>query len=62
LAYIAWYDALREIPASQLGVFINIEPLVTMLIAAPMIGESITVISLIGGAIIIFGVWLVNRP
>jgi len=61
LAYIAWYDALREIPASQLGVFINIEPLVTMLIAAPMIGEPITVISLIGGAIIIFGVWLVNR-
>ena len=60
-AYIAWYDALREIPASQLGVFINIEPLVTMLIAAPMIGEPITIISLIGGAIIIFGVWLVNR-
>jgi drug/metabolite transporter (DMT)-like permease len=61
LAYIAWYDALREIPASQLGVFINIEPLVTMLIAAPMIGEPITAISLVGGAIIIFGVWLVNR-
>ena len=61
LAYIAWYDALREIPASQLGVFINIEPLVTMLIAAPMIGEPITLISLVGGAIIIFGVWLVNR-
>ena len=61
LAYIAWYDALREIPASQLGAFINVEPLVTMLIAAPMIGEPITLISLIGGAIIIFGVWLVNR-
>ena len=61
LAYIAWYDALREIPASQLGVFINIEPLVTMLIAAPMIGEPITLIALIGGAIILFGVWLVNR-
>ncbi len=61
LAYIAWYDALREIPASQLGVFINIEPLVTMLIAAPLIGEPITAMSLAGGAIIIFGVWLVNR-
>lgn len=60
LAYIAWYDALSEIPASQLGVFINIEPLVTMLLA-PMIGESFSPISLVGGAIIIFGVWLVNR-
>lgn len=61
LAYIAWYDALSEIPASQLGVFINIEPLVTMLLAAPMLGEQITLISLLGGAIIILGVWLVNR-
>ena len=61
LAYIAWYDALQAIPASQLGVFINIEPLVTMMLAAPMLGEQITLISLLGGAIIIFGVWLVNR-
>jgi drug/metabolite transporter (DMT)-like permease len=60
-AYIAWYDALREIPASQLGVFINIEPLVTTVLAATMINEPITPITLIGGAIIIFGVWLVNR-
>lgn len=61
LAYIAWYDALQALPASQLGVFLNIEPLVTLILAAPMIGEPITLISLIGGAIIIFGVWLVNR-
>ncbi|MBI5936119.1 MAG: DMT family transporter [Chloroflexi bacterium] len=60
-AYIAWYDALQEIPASQLGVFINIEPLITTILAAWMINEPITLITLIGGAIIIFGVWLVNR-
>lgn len=59
-AYIAWYDALQEIPASQLGVFINLEPLVTMLLA-PIIGEPFSPISILGGAIIIFGVWLVNR-
>jgi drug/metabolite transporter (DMT)-like permease len=41
LAYIAWYDALQEIPASQLGVFINIEPLVTTLLAVPMLNEPI---------------------
>jgi len=60
-AYIAWYDALHALPASQLGVFLNIEPLVTMLLAAPMIGEPITPISVLGGAIILAGVWLVNR-
>jgi drug/metabolite transporter (DMT)-like permease len=61
LAYIAWYDALQEIPASQLGVFINIEPLVTTLLAVPMLNEPITFLTLLGGAIIILGVWLVNR-
>ena len=34
LAYIAYYDALQVLPASQLGVFLNIEPLVTTLLAA----------------------------
>jgi drug/metabolite transporter (DMT)-like permease len=60
-AYIAYHDALQALPASQLGAFLNIEPLVTALLAAVMIGESLTIVSLIGGAIIIFGVWLVNR-
>src|SRR5258708_10601786 len=54
LAYIAYYDALQAIPASRLGVFLNIEPLVTTLLAASLLGEPITAIVLIGGAIIIF--------
>jgi len=61
LAYIAFYDALQALPASQLGVFFNIEPLVTAILASVMIGEALTMISLVSGAIIIFGVWLVNR-
>jgi drug/metabolite transporter (DMT)-like permease len=61
LAYIAYYDALQVIPASQLGVFLNIEPLVTTLLAAPFLGEPITLIVLVGGAVIILGIYLVNR-
>ena len=61
LAYIAYYDALQALPASQLGVFLNIEPLVTTLLAAAMIGEAITIVTLLGGAIILLGVYLVNR-
>ena len=61
LAYIAYYDALQVLPASQLGVFLNIEPLVTTLLAATFLGEPITLIVLLGGAIIIIGIYLVNR-
>jgi drug/metabolite transporter (DMT)-like permease len=61
LAYIAWYDALQILPASQLGVFIYIEPLVTMIVAALLLAEAVTVASVIGGAVTILGVYLVNR-
>lgn len=61
LAYIAWYDALQNLKANEAGVFLNIEPLVTMLVAFFILNEKITWASLLGGAVIIFGVWLVNR-
>lgn len=61
LAYIAWYDALQVIPASQLGAFIYVEPLVTVVLAAFLLGEAITAVSIFGGAATIVGVYLVNR-
>ena len=61
LAYIAWYDALKALTTAQTGVFLYIEPLVAVVVAFFILGEAITPASLIGGAVILFGVWLVNR-
>ncbi|MGE5643440.1 MAG: DMT family transporter, partial [Byssovorax cruenta] len=61
LAYIAWYDALQALTTAQTGVFLYIEPLVAVAVAFLVLGEAITAASLLGGAIIILGVWLVNR-
>ena len=61
LAYIAWYDALQALPAAQTGAFLYIEPLVAVVVAFIVLREPITLVSLIGGGIILFGVWLVNR-
>lgn len=61
LAYIAWYDALQALSTAQTGVFLYIEPLVAVVVAAIVLSEKITGVSLIGGAIILVGVWLVNR-
>lgn len=62
VAYIAWYDALQALPASQLAAFINIEPLVTTVMAAFMLGETITILTIVGAGMILTGVYLVNRP
>ena len=61
LAYIAWYDALQALTTAQTGVFLYIEPLVAVVVAFFILSEAITAASLLGGGIIILGVWLVNR-
>ncbi len=61
LAYIFWYDGLQALPAAQAGAFLYLEPLVTVGAAAAVLGEPLTAAALLGGAVILFGVWLVNR-
>jgi drug/metabolite transporter (DMT)-like permease len=61
LAYIFWYDGLQAITATQAGVFLYIEPLVSLVAAALILGETITLPALLGGSFILLGVWLVNR-
>jgi drug/metabolite transporter (DMT)-like permease len=61
LAYLFWNDALDHIDATQAGVFLHFEPLVTAAIAAPLLGEPISGAMLAGGAAILAGVWMVNR-
>lgn len=61
LAYVAWYDALKALPASQVGVFLYFQPLVSLIVAAAVLSEAITAASILGGTVILLGVWLVNR-
>ncbi|MBV6400154.1 MAG: putative inner membrane transporter YedA [Anaerolineales bacterium] len=61
LAYIAWYDALQALTTASTGVFLYIEPLIAMVVAFFILNEAITIASLVGGGVILFGVWLVNR-
>jgi drug/metabolite transporter (DMT)-like permease len=62
LAYTAWYDALQALTTASTGAFLYIEPLIAMIAALFVLGEPITLPSLVGGGIILFGVWLVNKP
>jgi len=61
LAYIAWYDGLKAIPASQVGAFLYIEPLVAVIVAWLVLGEQLILITLVGGAVILLGVRMVQR-
>jgi len=61
LAYIAWYDALQVLPTGQLGAFLYLEPPVAVVVAGIILAEPATWAAIMGGGIILLGVWLVNR-
>jgi drug/metabolite transporter (DMT)-like permease len=61
LAYIAWFDALGQLPAAQTGAFLFVEPLASVVFASIILSEKVTAASILGGVVILFGIWLVNR-
>ena len=61
LAYIFWYQALGVVDATQTGAFLYFEPIVTASLAWPILGESMSLGAITGGAAILLGVWVVNR-
>jgi len=61
ISYIFYNDGLQVLPASQVGAFLYLEPLVTTLVAAFLLREQIVLATLAGGAFILLGLWLVNR-
>jgi drug/metabolite transporter (DMT)-like permease len=61
VAYVFWFDALERLPASRVGSLLYLEPLVTVAVAACVLGEGVRFGTMAGGAIILFGIWLVNR-
>ncbi len=60
-AYTLWYGALQVLPASRVGVMLYLEPLVAAALAAALLGEEQTLPLLLGGSVILAGVWMVNR-
>ncbi|MFI5265273.1 MAG: DMT family transporter [Candidatus Levyibacteriota bacterium] len=54
LAFYLFYYALRYLPAADVSIFVYIDPVITVLIAIPLLGE-IPDLTFIIGAILVFG-------
>lgn len=60
LGYLFWYAALERIEASQVAAFLYLEPLVTLLAAVALLGESVAVSTILGGVLVLVGVLIVQ--
>lgn len=58
VAYFLFFWALKYMPASETGVFVYLDPIVTVLIALPLLGERPDTFYYIGSLFIFFGIYV----
>ena len=60
-SYLLYSRALRDIDASLVGTFINLSPVIGVVSGVLVLGETITTTAVIGGVLVLAGVWLSSR-
>lgn len=61
LAYLFWYSALEKKDSGIVGMYLYLEPFVTLVGAYFLLGEEVRWITLMGGGMILLGVYLATR-
>jgi drug/metabolite transporter (DMT)-like permease len=61
LGYLFWYEALARLEPSRVAAFLYLEPLVTLSAAMIFLGEKIHATTILGGALVLVGVFLVQN-
>lgn len=61
IAYIWYYDGIQQIGVARASVFIALNPLAAVLFGAALLGEQMSLASLMGGVLIISGIVIENR-
>ncbi len=60
VAYLMYSAALKHVDASEAGVYTNLIPIVGV-ITGIMLGEPLSARAIIGGVVVLIGVWLTSR-
>ena len=60
ISFIAFIYALKNLPTAQASIYAYINPVVAVLLGWMLFGEKLTIFITIGGAVTLYGVWMVN--
>jgi drug/metabolite transporter (DMT)-like permease len=58
IAYCLYTFALKYLVTSEVGVFVYLDPIVTALVAVPLLGETITATYLFGSVLVFLGIFI----
>ena len=61
IAFVAYLYSLQHLPTEQASIYAYINPVVAVLLGAWIFDEKVTAILLAGGAVTLYGVYLVNK-
>jgi drug/metabolite transporter (DMT)-like permease len=59
--FLLYSRALRDLDATQAGIFINLVPVIGVISSVVILGDSISPLALIGGALVLVGIWISSR-
>lgn len=61
LAYVLYNASLRHLDASEVGVYTNLIPVVGVLTGIVFLGEPLSLRAILGGGVVMLGVWITSR-
>ena len=56
-----WQAGVSRLGATRAGMYLYPEPLATLALAVPLLGESLGPVGMLGGALVLTGVWVAER-
>ncbi len=62
IAFVWFYDGVKALGPARTAVFINLVPVAAVTLGVLLLGEPLELSMLTGGALVILGVFIINRP
>lgn len=61
VSYLSWYYAIKRLDPTRVAIFVNLQPIGTVIVAWAVMGKPLTVTLLVGGVLVVAGVLLTQK-
>ena len=62
LAFVWFLEGVKTLGPARASIFVNLVPVAAITLGVLLLGERLTPAMLVGAALVISGVWIINRP